>query len=112
MIRIVYDEQNLTLEISGHAGSAPKGSDLVCCAVSVLGDTLLNNLKKFKGSGWYVLDCDTADGELYIHCEVNGYFSFVVEMFRFVMVGFQAIAEHYPQYVKIIETGGQENGGI
>lgn len=36
MIMIKYDPEELVLKLSGHAGSAPKGHDLVCAAVSTL----------------------------------------------------------------------------
>lgn len=113
MIHIMYDEKNLTLEVAGHAGYAEPGKDIVCAAVSILYQTLLKNLLKFKKHGWYQLDYDLdTPGECYIHCTVNGYFSFVVEMFRFTMVGLKMIAEYYPKYVEIKEQGGEKDGTV
>lgn len=40
MIEIVYNPDELTVEATGHAGAAPYGQDMVCCAVSVLMQTL------------------------------------------------------------------------
>lgn len=40
MIEIVYNPDELTVEATGHAGAAPYGRDMVCCAVSVLMQTL------------------------------------------------------------------------
>ena len=40
MIEIVYNLDTLTVEATGHAGAAPYGRDMVCCAVSVLMQTL------------------------------------------------------------------------
>ena len=42
MIRIFYDGET-SLRISGHAGSAPKGQDLICAAVTALALTLREN---------------------------------------------------------------------
>ena len=34
MIRVQYDARRLRLSVSGHAGAAPKGQDLVCAAAT------------------------------------------------------------------------------
>ena len=113
MIRIEYDEKTLTLDIRGHANFANYGQDIVCAAISVLGQTLVNNLIRFSGRGWYRLEWQAEEGNLHIHCEANGYYDMVVEMFRFVMVGFRMIAVEYADYVTIKETGGEkQDGGI
>jgi len=113
MTNIAYDEHTLTLDINGHANYAHYGQDIVCAAVSILGQTLVNNLIKYSGRGWYRLEWRAEEGNLHIHCEAKGYYSMVVEMFRFVMVGLRMIAVEYPDYVTIKETGGEkQDGGI
>ena len=114
MTRIEYDEKNLRLKLSGHTGyPSRKGENIVCAAVSILAETLLQNLENFRDRGWYELEYQYGTpGEMEIHCTVRGYYSMVVEMFRFVMVGMRMIAEEYPQHVKVIETGGTEDGGV
>lgn len=109
MITIRYDEQTLTMEITGHAGQAPCGQDIVCAAVSILAETLLKNLMKFAEHGWYQLDYEMDKGYMYIHCKVNGYFSMVVEMYRFTMEGMKMLAEEYGKHIKI--EGGTGNDG-
>jgi len=46
MIEVRYDRHHGRLQLQGHAGSAPKGEDLVCAAVSALCCTLAENLRK------------------------------------------------------------------
>ena len=111
MTNIRYDERNMVLELKGHAGYGPKGTDIVCAAVSVLIQTLVKNLIKFSDYGWYILEYDLEEGDAYIHCRVNGYFSFVVEMFRFTMEGLKMLAEEYPKHITI-EGGEAENGTV
>lgn len=111
MTRIKYDEQNIVLEVTGHAGYGPHGADIVCAAVSILVQTLVKNLIKFSDHGWYTLEYDLSAGNAYVHCKVNGYFSLVVEMFRFTMEGLKMLAEEYPKHIKIDE-GGNEDGTV
>lgn len=112
MTRIEFDEKTLTLEIKGHAGYGKMGQDIICAAVSILTYTLVGALQRYSEYGWYRLEADLSGGEAYIHCAVNGYFSMVVEMFRFAMIGYKMLAEEYPQHVEVIEQGGEDDGGI
>ena len=41
MTKVLYEPGKWHLRIEGHAGSAPKGEDLVCAGVSALGFALL-----------------------------------------------------------------------
>ena len=45
MIRARYGRRALTLELRGHAQSAPKGQDLVCAAASTLAFTAAEALQ-------------------------------------------------------------------
>ena len=111
MTTVRYDEKNVTLEVSGHAGYAPNGADIVCAAASILVQTLLKNLIRYKNHGWYTLEYEMGDGKAYIHCRTNGYFSFIVEMFRFTMEGLKMLAQEYPKHIRI-EEGGNEDGTV
>ena len=49
-IRIGFtDENEPELEISGHAQAGPRGSDIVCAAVSVLAENLEDSLQTLLG---------------------------------------------------------------
>lgn len=49
------------LTVSGHAGSAPRGEDLVCAAVSVLAQTYFFSLQRLLNLN---MDADVDDGFL------------------------------------------------
>ena len=110
MTVVRYDEKNMVLEVEGHAGKMPSGENIVCAAVSILVQTLAANLIKFQDHGWYTLDGEIEIGYAYLHCKVNGYFSFVVEMFRFTMEGIKMLQEQYPEMITI--EGGDEDGTV
>lgn len=50
MIRVVYDRANYKVTVDGHAGSAERGRDLVCAAVSTLVMTLASNAVHLVGT--------------------------------------------------------------
>ena len=51
MIRAVYDPQKMHLRIWGHAGSAPRGQDLICAGVSALALGLQESLEQLNREG-------------------------------------------------------------
>jgi uncharacterized protein YsxB (DUF464 family) len=111
MIRITYDERNLTIRAEGYAGFAEPGQDIVCAAVSILLHTLAINLQHFEGYGWYELEGEAEKpGDFYIRVIPRGYYSMVTEMMRFTMRGLKKIAEQYGDYIRIKEDG--TDGGI
>lgn len=91
------------LTVSGHAGSAPKGEDIICSAVSVLVQTYFFSLRR-------LLDLD-------VEADVrDGYFSLCLplEMERelqekaallaeSMLVGLDEIDRSYPGFLKVTE---------
>jgi uncharacterized protein YsxB (DUF464 family) len=51
MINIVYNINNYTVTIDGHAGSADPGRDLICAAVSAIAHTLEANIQQLESVG-------------------------------------------------------------
>lgn len=47
-IKIKQAESDCLIEVHGHAGYAPKGSDIVCSAISVLYQTMVLTFEKDK----------------------------------------------------------------
>lgn len=64
MIKIKIDVEGMRLEISGHAGYAPAGQDIVCAAVSTLAYTLAQNLMLILHTDDY--RAELKDGSAYI----------------------------------------------
>ena len=95
MTDITYyeDRDEISIRIKGHAGYADKGSDIVCSAISTLGQTLLAYLnvdhEKF--------DYSKRDG--FIWCYAKG--PNVKVSFHTIMAGFHLLEDNYPDHVKI-----------
>ena len=110
MIEIRYDEARLTMEIRGHADYDISGKDIVCAAISVLEQTLIQNLINRERPEWYVLDWEDETDGVYIHAKPITRAEDVREMFRFTMTGMRMIEEQYPDYIRIEE--GEGNGNV
>lgn len=96
MIRVRF--QKNALEAAGHAGSAPKGEDLVCAAFSMLVFTLEANLRQIDPPG---LEIISRPGEVKIRWEES---KKAEEALRFTQNGVRLLAEKYPQWVEAMEN--------
>ena len=94
MISVRYDRNGVKLWVSGHAGYAEIGQDIVCAAVSALYETLAANMHTFAGHMgndndhfvWAIADIHT-----------------MREVFDAFVVGFKRIAKQYPDHVQFEE---------
>ena len=101
MISIRHEPMRLT--IKGHAGSAEKGRDLICAAVSTLTYTLVAELYELEEMGLV----DMGDIQVRLEpgdAEVSfGSRSWAVEgAYRTVCAGFKMLAKQYPEYVEFV----------
>lgn len=108
MIKIEYERGSHRVTVEGHAKSAEKGKDLVCCAVSTLCCTLAANAERIATfhemarRPSIVLE----DGHADIKCDaVHGYDDVVTLMFDTVCTGFEMMAANYPDYVSFALLG-------
>ena len=81
MIEVTYDG-NCFLEVRGHAGSGPKGKDLVCAAVTALVLTLGEHAENHS-----------------IHPGSARLSGGSREVYKAMARGFQLLAENFPQSV-------------
>lgn len=91
-IRYKCDEAH-ELKISGHAGYAEKGKDIVCAGVSAITYALLG-----------IIDADyisrrIADGNVYIRCENNS--ERIGTAFDMAIIGYEQIAHTHPDNVSV-----------
>jgi uncharacterized protein YsxB (DUF464 family) len=107
MIKIVVfenKEQNITgIKISGHAGYAKKGEDIVCAGVSALGFTLLNSMEQIARvsvnptveSGYieYVLPVDISEKQ----------FEISQTIFKTIALGLKNMYDSYREYIEYFE---------
>lgn len=107
MIKIIYEPGRIT--VTGHAGFAPPGQDIVCSAISVLVQTLSRSVAQ--------LTDDMAEG-----LEIPGKAIIITEhlsderaklLVDAFLIGVNGVAEAYADYVEIIDTrecrGGNSN---
>lgn len=83
MIEVRYDRDNRSISVSGHAGYAPKGQDIVCAGVSSLVYILVNGCK----------------------CRIEGETVFVSEntpVYDAVLMGLKKISENYPKNIRVV----------
>lgn len=101
MTRILYDEEEMWMEIKGHAGFAPEGEDIVCAAASCLAMTLLSaaSEKPRYQTNRYI---DRKNAVIRVWCNPEpGYKARCREMFRVLALGFELLANEYPDYVRM-----------
>ena len=98
MIRARYGRRALTLELRGHAQSAPKGQDLVCAAASALAFTAAEALQNEADRFYPRLV--RQPGELRIACEpAEGSRRACRRLLDTIWVGFELLARDYPACV-------------
>lgn len=95
------------LQVYGHARSAPKGEDLVCCAASTLIYTAAQNALNLYETGALRQFPDTilhpGNAQVAVAAEETA-FERVEQMFRTVAIGFDMLARQYPEYVIFRKT--------
>jgi hypothetical protein len=101
--RIVWSgRQPVLFEIEGHAGQAEYGQDIVCAAVSVLGQTALVSLDEIAGI--HDLDYTVEDGYLLVRLP-SKLSKTQLDTARILMdsmvLGLRGVAESAPDFVKL-----------
>ena len=95
-----------TVKSEGHAGAGKYGSDIVCSAVSVLMQTLANEVEEVARARLLALGV-VAHGDGWMKVEVmpndDGTCDMVEAWVEFVQDGLDAIAQSYPDHVQLEE---------
>lgn len=107
-IEMMDTDKGYSLAVSGHAGYAPAGQDIVCAAVSVLAQTLANKVEAAARSGRLLTSC-VQHGETFVvqalpKPGLNNLM--VASWFDFVEEGLRALAEEHPDNVELVVTDG------
>jgi uncharacterized protein YsxB (DUF464 family) len=107
MIEVTYYREHNRVTVSGHAHSAEYGRDLVCAAVSALVLTLEANVRHLAAKDYvtaYTARLEPGDAE--ISCSPrNRYRKSVRQVCMSVCVGFEVLAEKYPDYISYAVRG-------
>ena len=102
MIQATYYRKYNRLTVTGHAGSAEHGHDLVCASASMLAYTLAANVANMTDNGQVrdpIMKLD--DGNTEISCNpLHNLKASVTLVFDSVCVGFELLAHDYPEFIK------------
>lgn len=102
MIQAIYYRKYNRLTVTGHAGSAEHGRDLVCASASMLAYTLAANVANMADNGQVrepIMKMDEGDTEISCNPRHNLKAS-VTLVFDSVCVGFELLAHDYPEFIK------------
>lgn len=91
MIKVSVDENEIS--VSGHAGYAPTGSDIVCAGVTTLVQTLISSFELTGDTPEMEIDSGFFRLALY---KLTPKGLFMTEVF---LKGIHMIAEEFPEYV-------------
>jgi uncharacterized protein YsxB (DUF464 family) len=102
MIQAIYYRSFNRLTVTGHAGSAEPGKDLVCASASMLAYTLAANVANMADNGQVRQPIiKTGEGDTEISCSPrHNLKASVTLVFDSVCVGFELLAHDYPDFVK------------
>ncbi len=106
MTQIIYrtDEDSFVVKISGHAGYAEKGSDIVCASISSLAQTLALSIMDTTDKVDYNVEIDKDHGMMLISAKGRK----ALDAFEVVLKGFEQTAFAFPENVSISKL----NGGV
>jgi len=101
--RMYWDR--MRLEISGHAGYAEKGQDIVCAGVSALLYALAAVLEEAEARGRTTAELKESEEGAVIWADPGmGSLNEIKAYFRMCVKGMKIIQEQYPQHVEIKEV--------
>ena len=100
MIEIKFNPKKLSLEVSGHAGQAEKGKDIVCSAVSILFYTLaqavVDSAEMLTEEPKVVIE----DGNGFVSCKPKKEFlSAIQRTYWTVLTGIELLVGEYKDYI-------------
>lgn len=101
MIRVCYDRRGYRVTVSGHAGFAERGEDILCAAASMLLHTLAGAVRGLSERGMaedIAVTLRTGMGE--VACTPASEFRcLVTAVMDSIVLGFSLLAADYPEYV-------------
>lgn len=105
-------ENRIRIIVKGHAGQAEKGKDLVCSAVSILTYTIAENVKRLCRKHIGAISLDEGESEIDIFLNSDEEYKDFVKRIEAVSIGFEILAESYPEYVTFNVNGKGESLNI
>ena len=106
------DAGSITLKLTGHAGQAEAGKDIVCSAASILAYTVAQALQFVYEEGGLKKKphLKLEEGNTIIVAKPNeDTYAEVLHTFFVAQVGYHLLAHNYPQYVTLSSFGEAEH---
>lgn len=100
MIDIRISVDSLTMSITGHAGYAETGRDIVCAGVSMLAQTLAAHMARHADEE-DLLRLDMDDGMVLCMRPDGPRAEEYRVLYAFALEGLELLAGQYPEYVRI-----------
>lgn len=99
MIKITYKDESHSIEMSGHAGSAPIGEDLVCAAASTLIMALVEYMAE-NADKLTAFEYSIDSGEAFVKAIPTDAFKKAHEgAYDVILTGFALLSNRYPEYI-------------
>lgn len=99
MIKITYKDKSHSIEMSGHAGSAPIGEDLVCAAASTLIMALVEYMAE-NADKLTAFEYRINSGDAFIKAIPSDAFKMVHKgAYDVALTGFTLLTNRYPEYI-------------
>ena len=102
MIEITFKPKTMMVKVTGHAGQAEKGQDIVCSAVSILFYTLAQAVTDSRDLLKDEPCIITNDGDGLVACTPKeGFVGIIQRTYWTILTGFELLADEYKDYVKL-----------
>ncbi len=102
MIEIKFNPKKMELKVSGHAGQAEKGQDIVCSAVSILFYTLAQAVMDSRDALEDEPLVITNDGDGLVACKPKKEYEATMQRtYWTILTGFELLAQEYKDYVSL-----------
>lgn len=110
MIRAVYDRGTHTVRVTGHAGYAEPGEDILCASVSILLHTLAAGVRGLWEQGLAEdVTVQLRSGDAVVQCvPAAGFGCVVLTVMDSILLGLDLLAAEYGEYVQIEKREGDE----
>lgn len=106
MIDIKFDPKELKLSVTGHAGQAEKGQDIVCSAASILFYTLAQAVTDSEEMLTEAPVIEIDDGNGTVSCKPKEMFLATMQRtYWTVLTGLELLAHEYKDYVSFAVVG-------
>lgn len=110
MVTVEYtqDGRSFCLQVSGHARSAPKGEDLVCCAASTLAYTGAQSALDLYTNGYLKQLPETqmvSGSALVAATATEEGLERTQQMFSTIVAGYALLARQYPEFIELRGPG-------